>query len=355
MYFNSEKFVVLGNSVRSSTSALVICEYFASSGAVLVIYTILFLCKYELFSSLSRALSYISVPCLVATLTIFIKDIYSYSVSFRYVSTEWYLAFPMPYVFPIFSLINIVISIIITILIGPKFPIPALLKFFCGNIGLKGRFYNLLIQTVLVFSITSCTVLVTFHFAWVVLAFSAYPVRCLASQAFTIPFIVTVFAIYFAINYIVSSPTVVFQIRERSKRIAITLVLALLTVPFLIALLGVLYYYSKVLIDVNDSQNYPIKTVIGGLVPTVVTALVAWAFRNAITAYTAVAVLDDKEKTNQMETSNEEQLSLHGVDSETTLLEDITESAFDNKREKTKRIKERNDNGQDEELLSLVD
>ena len=345
MYFNNEKFVVLGNSIRSSTSALVICEYFASGGALLVIYTILMLCRYELFYPMSRVMSYVSVPCLVATITILIKDIYSYTESFRYVSVEWNLAFPMPYVFPIFAIVNCVMSIIMTIFIGPKFPVPALLKLCCMNIGLKGRFYNSVIQTVLVFSITSCTVLITFHFAWVVLAFSAYPVRSLASQAFTIPFLVISFAIYFAINYMVSFPTAMFLIKERSKRIAITLVSAFLTVPFLIALMGVLYYYSRVLIDVNDSQNYPIKTVIGGLLPTVVTAFAAWAFRNTIKAYTAV--LDDKEKRNSKEKINEEQQS--SSNGESTLLEDMTELS---KRELTKEKKE---NVEDEELLSLVE
>ena len=198
------------------------------------------------------------------------------------------MAFPIPYVFPIFALFNGIGSAIVTAIIKDKFAVPAALRFFYTNIGIKGRFYNSVVQAVLIFSITSFTVLVTFHFAWVVLAFAAYPVRSLASQAFTIPFLVISFAVYFTINYVLSFPTVVFRFKQRSKKIAVALVSALLTVPFLIALLGVLFYYSHILVEVNDSLNYPVKTVIASLVPTVITGLCAWAFRNTLKAYAKV-------------------------------------------------------------------
>ena len=237
-------------------------------------------------------MSDVSVPCFVFTLTILVRDILSYTRSFRYVSSEWNVAFPIPYVYPIFAMINIIVASIVVAVIGTKFPVPALLELFYTNIGLKGRFYYSVVQVILVFSITSFTVLITFHFAWVVLAFAAYPVRSLASQAFTIPFLVISFAIYFAATYVLSYPTVVLKVKEKTQRLAVAFVTGILTMPFIIALLGVLYYYSQVLIDVNDSQNYPIKTVIGGLVPTLITALGAWALRNTLKAWTSM--IDNK-------------------------------------------------------------
>lgn len=56
--------------------------------------------------------------------------------------------------------------------------------------------------------------------------------------------------------------------------------------------MGILYYYSQVLVDVNDSQNYPIKTIIAGLVPTLVTTIGALVLRNTLKAYKSV--LNDK-------------------------------------------------------------
>lgn len=307
MYFNDEKFIVLGNSVRDSTFALVLCEYFACVGALVVIYTVLVLCKYESFAPFRKTLSDISIPCLVFSLAILIKDIYSYSVSFQYVSTEWYRAFPIPIVVPLFAVFNTFISIIVTIIIGPNFQIPLMLSSLASVLCLKGKFYNSIIQVILIFSIALFAVLATFHFTWVILAFSSYPVRCLASQAFTVPLILIVIIVYTIINYVLSSPTIVLEIKKKSKRIAVTLISIFLMVPFLIALMGILYYYSQVLIDVNDSQNYPIKTIIAGLVPTVVTTLGALVLRNTLKAFNTMM----NEKTEILNSNSAEENPTH--------------------------------------------
>ena len=321
-------------------------------GSLLIVYTLLILCRYKTFSPLRKTMSDISVPCMVFSLMIFIKDVQSYTKSFRYVSLEWYRSFPIPYVFLVCSLINGFMSILVAVSIGPNFPIPSLLKLLYTNIGFKGRFYHSIVQVVLFFSIASFTVLVTFHFAWVVLAFSAYPVRSLASQAFTLPLLFIAILLYFGIDHIVSSPTLVFKIKERLKRILFTVVISVLTIPFLIALLGVLYYYSQVLIEVNDSENYPIKTVIGGLVPTIVTVLVTWTFRNALKAYItayeekgAVGKASDQTHTNVKELQSfsggrDEDLDGNTVGEETALKQ---------------RCKDGNESSEDEDLIPLND
>ena len=100
-------------------------EYCATVGSLLIVYTLLILCRYNTFSPLRKTMSDISVPCMVFSLIIFIKDVQSYTKSFRYVSLEWYRSFPIPYVFLVCSLINGFMSILVAVLIGPNFPIPS--------------------------------------------------------------------------------------------------------------------------------------------------------------------------------------------------------------------------------------
>ena len=302
-----------------------------------------------MFSPIQKVFSDISVPCLVFTAVIFGKDAYYYNKSFQYVTSEWLRSFPMPIIFPVCSFINLILSIITVVIIGHKFPLPGLLDLFYSNISCRSKFYRSCIQVIMIFSISSFAVLLTFHFAWVVLAFSAYPIRCIASQAFILPFISITLAIYFAIDYVASSPRLILNMKYKLKRIVFTLVIAFLMVPFIIALLGVLYYYSQVLIEVNDSESSPVKTIIGGLVPTVVTAFVAWTGKNAVKAYIEVnkdaEPFDTHSNVTMKEDSGVEQLELRRYKTD-------DEEATDNDHLLRQRTNVHED---DEELLSLAE
>ena len=284
LYFDEQTFIVIGNSVHGTTNALVICEYFASVGSLIVIYIALLLSKSTLFSRVGKFLSDISIPCFAVKLTILIKDILSYHKSFHYTS-EWLRSFPIPIVFPVCAIINLVLSVLVVKVISEHFPLPGLLNFcyiYCCN---KNKYIKVILQSFLIFSITSVAVLVAFHFAWVLLAFSAYPVRSIASQAFIVPFLSLILTAFFIIDSIASTPALLRQMKSKAT---FSLVIASLTIPFIIAIFGVLYYYSQVLVEVNDSENSPIKTVIGGATPTVVAAIFAWTGRKIIKAYVEV-------------------------------------------------------------------
>ena len=146
-----------------------------------------------------------------------------------------------------------------------------------------------------------------------------------------------------------SSPRLILNMKYKLKRIVFTLVIALLMVPFIIALLGVLYYYSQVLIEVNDSESSPVKTIIGGLVPTVVTAFVAWTGKNAVKAYIEVnkdaEPFDKHSNITMKEDSGVEQLELMRYETD-------DEEATDNDPLLRQRTNVHQD---DEELLSLVE
>ena len=52
--------------------------------------------------------------------------------------------------------------------------------------------------------------------------------------------------------------------------------------PLVITLLGVLYFYSQALVDVNDSENNPFKSVLAAVTPAIIAAVIVWMARVAI-------------------------------------------------------------------------
>ena len=347
LYFNEQTFVVIGNNVHGTTNALVICEYFASVGSLVVIYIALLLSKSTLFSRVGKFFSDISIPCFAVMLTILIKDILSYHKSFHYTS-EWLRSFPIPIVFPVCATINFALSILVVKVISKHFPLPGLLNFCyiyccCKN----KKFIKATLQCLLIFSITSVAVLVTFHFAWVLLAFSAYPVRSIASQAFIVPFLSLVLTAFFIIDSIASTPAL---LRQMKSKVTFSLVIAFLTIPFIIAVFGVLYFYSKVLIEVNDSENSPIKTVIGGATPTVVAAIFAWTGRKIMKTY--IEVNQKSSQNDNKSTDNDVKIGDNDIkegDSDIFELKVVKEAIKSNIKEES----DSNDKDDDEEMLLL--
>ena len=53
LYFNDKEFVTLNRCTGNSASALVACEYAASIGWLIIIYTVLFLSRYRTQLSIS--------------------------------------------------------------------------------------------------------------------------------------------------------------------------------------------------------------------------------------------------------------------------------------------------------------
>ena len=307
LYFDGEQFVVLGNDVHGTTLALIVCEYFGTLGSLITIYTLLLLTKLDAFRSIRVIFSEVSVPCVAAMLFIVIKDIVSYCQAVDKTS-EWSYAFPIPFVFPICSIINIVLSIATVVIINKEFPLPGLLNSVhvhccCENMIAKG-----VLQIILVFSLISTAILFGFHFVWVILAFSAYPIRSIASQAFIIPVIFILTTVYFVIDAVIGygAPHLLKKLRNKNflSRFVLYILMGILALPFTIGLFGVLYFYSQVLVEVNESENNPFKTVIAGLTPTAIAALAAWSGRKILKTYAVVK--GDKNSNQSIGSSVEE-------------------------------------------------
>lgn len=285
LYFDEDKgmFVVLGNDVRGTTYALIICEYMAAFGAMVALYTLLLVSRFKVFSGISKVFSDLSTSCFVLLIVMIIKDLISYRESYDSSSSTWYYTFPLPVVIPVWSVVNLVLSILVVIFIGKEFPLPGLLRFFYNHCCHKSKYVKGCLQVILVFSIAGVVLLVAFHFVWILLAFSAYPVRSIASQAFTIPLLVGMLTIFFLVDTVSSAPGLrLREAQSRLKRIGFSVVLSLMGIPIIIGLFGTLYFYSQALVKVNETENNPIKTVIAGLAPTIVAALLAWFTRKTL-------------------------------------------------------------------------
>lgn len=300
LYFDGEKFVVLGSDIEKTSFALIVCEYFTIVISVITIYGLLIVSKFKLFRHIGVVISDISIPCVALMTYIIIKDIVSYNQAVDK-TAQWYFAFPIPVVFPLCSVVNLIFSIVVVV-INKEFPLPSLLRIAHFHCCFKNTLVKGILQVLLVFSLTSVAVLVGFHFIWLILAFSAYPVRSIASQAFIIPFLSISITIYFAVDVVANAPGLLRKMGNKLKRFAFSLLVGLLAVPFIVGLFGVLYYYSQALVEVNESENNPFKTVIAGLAPTAVAALVAWSGRRVLKTYTNVSGNnDDDAKDSQKE------------------------------------------------------
>ena len=288
LYFDDEVFITLNSFAGDSASALVAFEYVASVGWLIVIYVFLFLgARREELKRIFEFFSQVSPPCVAAMLAIVIYDINSYATEFEYSTSEWLTAFPIPVVFAAFSLVNLPLAIAVVVFHGKNFPLPGLMKLVfkmctskCGR-GDK-KIWSGIVKVILIFSVTSVGILSVFHVVWVVLAFSAYPVRAIASQAFTIPFVIFIFLFFMFIDYVASSEVLIKQATSKSGKICLIVVIIGMVAPFTVALLGVFYYYSQALVDVNDSENNPIKTIIAGVTPVMAATFCLWLVRSAL-------------------------------------------------------------------------
>ena len=101
LYFNDEEFVTLTSFSGDSAAALVVFEYVASVGWLIVIYVFLFLgARRKELKSIFEFFSQVSPPCVAAMLAMVIFDIKSFATEFEYSTSEWLRAFPIPIVFP---------------------------------------------------------------------------------------------------------------------------------------------------------------------------------------------------------------------------------------------------------------
>ena len=257
-------------------------EYLAAIGSVIVLYVLLLLMKRNFFNNIRTFFSGISTPCFILMLVMLIKDIIAYSEAYAGSTWVWYYTFPLPVVFPLWSVANLAFSILVVIFIGKEFPLPGILTFIHVHWCLKNNKYaKHVLQVILVFSITSVALLVSFHFLWILLAFSAYPTRSVASQAFTIPLLSLTLTLFYVIDTLAKAPGLLREAENKLKKIAFGAALSVMAVPIIIGLSGVLYYYSQALIKINEAENNPIKTIIAGLAPTLIAALLVWAARKA--------------------------------------------------------------------------
>ena len=269
----------------------------------------------------------------------------------QYTNNEWLKSLPVPVIFPVFSVANLIVSIIIIAIVTTiedkkknggeesrmrieegresypltenkdggeqktitnkgsenkdkereSFPVPSIFQFLffshdhCPKV-MKG--FKKCIQVILLFSITSFVFVITFHFIWVALGFSAYPIRSIASLGFVLPITFISVTVFFIIEIIAmileekyrddKACKVVKWIDDKlgiriehldmkdvigKPKLAFALVVGILVFPLLGCIFGVLYYYSRAIIDVNDSENNPLKTVIAAAIPTL---LIGW-------------------------------------------------------------------------------
>lgn len=324
LYYDKEqeKYVVYGNNLRGTTRALIAFEYLAAVGSVIAFYILLLLTRFSLFQKIGEFFSTISTSCVILMLVMLIKDLISYSEAYSSSTVAWYYTFPLPVVFLLWSIANITFSVLVVMFIGREFPLPGMLNFihmhWCFK---KSKAVKRLLQVILVFSITSVALLVAFHFVWILLAFSAYPIRSIASQAFTIPLLSLILSLFYLADTLAKAPGLLRQAGNKLKKFVFAAALLAMAVPIIIGLSGVLYYYSQALIKINETENNPIKTIIAGLAPTVVAALLAWTARKA-TLYigkTTNEPLDDRSgSTNYKAMKQNESKALGEVNASST-------------------------------------
>ena len=135
------------------------------------------------------------------------------------------------------------------------------------------------VKVVLIFSVTSIAILGVFHVAWVVLAFSSYPVRSIASQAFITPFVIVLFVVLMVMDYSARSQS---TNNLSTGEICRLFFIFAMCAPLVVTFLGVLYFYSQALVDVNDSENNPFKSVLAAVTPAIIAAVIVWMARVAI-------------------------------------------------------------------------
>ena len=360
-YFDGDKFIVIGSDIRETTTLLLGFEYVGAIGFALVIYILLIFSAFDIenIEYIGYFLSEMSLPCLGFWITIVIYNTHYYRNSLQYRNSEWLKSLPVPVIFPVFSVVNLIISIIIIAVVtkiekkknkakykngGDKdgsgneqeeknftviplssmtgkrardtattnqaenkekeresFPVPSIcqLLFFSHDHCPKVmNWFKKCIQVILLFSITSFVFVITFHFIWVALGFSAYPVRSIATLGSVLPIIFISVAVFFIIEIVamileekykddkackvvkwlddkLGVKTEHLDMKDviRKRKLAFALVVSILIFPLLGCIFGVLYFYSKAITDVNDSENNPLKTVIAAAIPTLLIGL----------------------------------------------------------------------------------
>ena len=285
LYFNDEVFVTLNRCTGNSASALVACQYAASIGWLVVMYTILFLSRYrKQLISIVCFFSQVSPPCVAVVVIIVVYDIHSYTTQYEYSTSEWLRAFPIPIVFVMFSTVNLPLAVAVVVDDAGTFRLPGLMQLLYNMWGSNkySKVREVLFgcaKVVLIFSVTSIAILGVFHVAWVVLAFSSYPVRSIASQAFITPFVIVVFVVLMVMDYSARSQST--SNLSTGDTCRLFFVFAMCT-PLVTTFLGVLYFYSQALVDVNDSENNPFKSVLAAVTPAIIAAVIVWMARVAI-------------------------------------------------------------------------
>ena len=325
-YFDGKNFIVIGSDIRETTTSLLVFEYLGAIGFATAIYVMLIFSalNFENIKYVGWFLSEISLPCLGLSIAILANNINYYNNSMQYTDSEWLRALPAPVIFPVFSVVNLIIAIIVITFITIKekegeesFPLPSIIESLCfshDHCPLLMIAIKRCIQVILLYSITLFVALIAFHFVWVTLAISAYPSRSIASLAFVFPFIsislivcffieVTAMAFEYrfdpegdpnhendkahkVIEFIDSKLKMNFAgyLRHRQqtktshssnpkKKLIFIIVVIIIILPLLVAVFGGLYFYSQALVDVNDAENNPFKTVIAAVIPSL---LIGW-------------------------------------------------------------------------------
>ena len=324
-YFDGKNFIVIGSNIRETTTSLLVFEYLGALGFATAIYVMLIFSalNFENIKYVGWFLSEISLPCLGLSIAILANNINYYNNSLQYTDSEWLRALPAPVIFPVFSVANLIIAIMVITFITIKekkgeesFPLPSIIESMCfshDHCPLLMRAIKRCIQVILLYSITLFVALLAFHFVWVTLAISAYPSRSIASLAFVFPFISISLIVFFFIEVIAMAFEYRWEVdhpnhendkahkviefidgklkmnfadhlrhRQGTKtshssnpknKLKLIIVVIIIVLPLLVAVFGGLYFYSQALIDVNDAENNPFKTIIAAAIPSL---LIGW-------------------------------------------------------------------------------
>lgn len=275
------------SNIHTTVRTLICFEYLAAGGALVVFYSLLAMSRWEKFHVIGKFFADIGIPCTGIMLYIVARDVYVYLYSGRmYLSEDWLLAFPFPVIIPSSFLVNLVMSCLTVAFITDHFHLPSILVIF-SFLPCERRLrkcIKIAVQITLVFSIANLLVLLLFHLAWVVLAFAAYPVYSIGSLAFVVPLLLMVLDLFFLIEFIADARILYHEFGDRVKKMVFTLLGAILLGPFFIAIFGVLYCYSRVIVNVSGSKDYPIASLIVGAAPNVTAVVIVQLASNAIKA-----------------------------------------------------------------------